>query len=247
MIACSAGETKTQDLGANEGEWSGGSHLWWTGAQPGAKLDLAVRVAKEGAFEVKARMTKAHDYGIVQFYMNDQKLGEPIDLYAANISLTGEMPLGTLEPARGQTQADHRDRGRQRESRQGLHGRAGLHQTGAETTMNLRHTFLLALAIIVTCSAAASAVSLTYSDLVKRLYDLEALSVLPAPGETCAQWSSYDRASVYDAQTGKYVNWDANGDGDGIIRKEGDHQVFAEMQGPAASGGSGPPPPRTVT
>ena len=36
------------------------------------------------------------------------------------------------------------------------------------------------------------------------------------------QWSSWDRASKYDEATGKYVNWDANGDGDGIIRKEGD-------------------------
>ena len=63
---------------------------------------------------------------------------------------------------------------------------------------------------------------LSYVDLVKRLTDLEYLATLPAPGEQCAQWSSYDRASRYDAATGKYVAWDANGDGDGIIRKEGE-------------------------
>jgi hypothetical protein len=73
---------------------------------------------------------------------------------------------------------------------------------------------------------------LTYVDLVKRLTDLEYLATLPAAGDHCAQWSSYDRASRYDAASGKYVNWDANGDGDGIIRKEGDKLVFAEMQGP---------------
>src|ERR1035437_4858973 len=72
----------------------------------------------------------------------------------------------------------------------------------------------------------------TYVDLVKRLTDLEQLAVTPVPGEQCAQCSSYDRASRYDTATGKYVNWDANGDGDGIIRKEGDKLVLAEMEGP---------------
>ncbi len=62
--------------------------------------------------------------------------------------------------------------------------------------------------------------------------DLAHLSVLPEPGEKCGQWSSYDRASKYDAKTGKYINWDANGDGQGIIRMEGDKAVMAEMKGP---------------
>src|SRR5207247_892801 len=46
------------------------------------------------------------------------------------------------------------------------------------------------------------------------------------------QWSSYDRASRYDEATGKYIRWDANGDGGGFIRKEGDKLVLAEMEGP---------------
>lgn len=73
---------------------------------------------------------------------------------------------------------------------------------------------------------------LTYVDLVQRLTDLEHLATLPAAGEKTAQFSSYDRASRYDAVTGKYIHWDANGDGSGFIRKEGDKFVFAEMNGP---------------
>ena len=80
---------------------------------------------------------------------------------------------------------------------------------------------LVAVAVLVSALPCA-AETLTYVDLVKRLTDLEGLAVLPAQGETCAQWSSYDRASRYDEATGKYVGWDANGDGGGIIRKEGD-------------------------
>jgi hypothetical protein len=89
------------------------------------------------------------------------------------------------------------------------------------------------LAIVLGLAVSAGAQEkFTYVDLVKRLTDLERLAVLPAPGDTCAQWSSYDRASKYDVATGKYVAWDANGDGGGIIRREGDVSVFAEMEGP---------------
>jgi hypothetical protein len=74
--------------------------------------------------------------------------------------------------------------------------------------------------------------TLTYADLVGRMTDLAHLAVLPAAGERCALWSSYDRASRYDEATHKYVHWDANGDGNGIIRKEGNREVMAEMKGP---------------
>ncbi len=72
----------------------------------------------------------------------------------------------------------------------------------------------------------------TYADLVSRMLDLERLAVLPAGGETCKQWSSWDRGSRYDEATGKYVNWGANGDGNQFIRREGDRIVMAEMEGP---------------
>ncbi|MHC4559257.1 MAG: DUF2961 domain-containing protein [Planctomycetota bacterium] len=81
-------------------------------------------------------------------------------------------------------------------------------------------------------SSYAGGQSLTYIDLVNRLTDLEHLATLPAPGEKCVQWSSYDRRSKYDQASGKYVDWSANGDGDGIIRKENGEIIFAEMEGP---------------
>jgi len=85
---------------------------------------------------------------------------------------------------------------------------------------------------VASAAEANTAEKLTYIDLIDRLTDLERLATLPAPGEKCRQWSSYDRASKYDKASGKYVGWFANGDGGGIIRKEGDTQVFAEMEGP---------------
>ena len=106
-----------------------------------------------------------------------------------------------------------------------------------ETQETAMFTFrsVLGAATFVLCalaSAGRAAETLSYGDLVHRLTDLSRLAVLPQPGEQGAQWSSYDRASQYDEKTGKYVHWDANGDGQGIIRKEGDQVVMAEMKGP---------------
>ncbi len=102
----------------------------------------------------------------------------------------------------------------------------------------MRHTrqFLL-LVIMSTLALAGTSVtraqqSLTYADLIHRLIDLESLATLPAPGETCKQWSSWDRSSQYDEASDKYVKWAANADGLNFLREEGDQVVMAEMEGP---------------
>jgi len=97
-----------------------------------------------------------------------------------------------------------------------------------------RMVLLVVLAGFAAASAAATAKAeaFSYVDLVGRLTDLERLATLPTPGDTCAQWSSYDRRSKYDEAAGKYVAWSANGDGTGCIRTEGDGIVMAEMEGP---------------
>ena len=97
----------------------------------------------------------------------------------------------------------------------------------------IRSTVVVAsLTWLALVAVARAEQTLSYTDLVHRMTDLSHLAVLPADGEQCAQWSSYDRASKYDEKTGKYVHWDANGDGQGIIRTEGDWIVMAEMKGP---------------
>ena len=94
-----------------------------------------------------------------------------------------------------------------------------------------RWHILAALAAAIPLAAQAQQ-KLAYVDLVQRLTDLEHLATVPDAGEKTGQWSSYDRASRYDEATGKYIHWDANGDGGGFIRKEGNQFVFAEMEGP---------------
>ncbi len=93
--------------------------------------------------------------------------------------------------------------------------------------------FLPAIALVFfLVGFCIAAEKLTYVDLVQRLMDLERLSTLPERGETCTQFSSYDRASKYDSEKDKYINWSANSDGRGVVRRERRNEVFAEMKGP---------------
>ena len=95
-------------------------------------------------------------------------------------------------------------------------------------------SFLLSVILLCTTNCSAQK-QYTYIDLIQRLTDLEHPATLPEVGEVCRQWSSYDRKSRYDDKTGKYVNWNANGDGfggAGWIRKEADKLVLAEIEGP---------------
>jgi len=96
----------------------------------------------------------------------------------------------------------------------------------------MKKQMFLVIGLVVCNCVTLTAEEFTYLDLIEHLTDLERLALLPAAGEKCQQWSSYDRKSKYDDATGKYIAWTANGDGNGFIRKEGDQQVFAEIEGP---------------
>jgi hypothetical protein len=92
----------------------------------------------------------------------------------------------------------------------------------------LTTTLLLAWGV----SIGSAAEQYSYADLIGQLTNLERLAVLPAEGETCKLWSSWDRKSQFDEKTGKYVRWDGNRDVDGFIRNEPEGMVMAEMEGP---------------
>ncbi len=91
---------------------------------------------------------------------------------------------------------------------------------------------LLVSGLVVPAKSSAQE-NLTYSDLLKRLVDLDRLPYL-VEGEECDQFSSYDQRSRYDEATGKYLDWDANGDSGNYIRYEEEtgEDVMAEMKGP---------------
>jgi hypothetical protein len=101
ILAKTGGEAAPQDMTGYSGGWSNDTHLWWTRAKPGDKLDLALPVKDAGKYKLTARMTKARDYGIVQIYLDGQKLGDPIDLYNPDVVPTAVLSWGTHELTAG--------------------------------------------------------------------------------------------------------------------------------------------------
>jgi hypothetical protein len=85
-----------------EGKWSGDAHLWGRPTKVGEWADLAVPVPADGKYEVVAYMTRAHDYGVVQFSLDGKPLGKPIDGFEPDkVVSTGPINLGTMELKKG--------------------------------------------------------------------------------------------------------------------------------------------------
>jgi hypothetical protein len=99
----------------------------------------------------------------------------------------------------------------------------------------MKKIFLIGL-LISYCTVTAQENKITYNEVVEKLIDLKTLATIPEPGEKSAMWSSYDRESKIDPETGEFINWAANDDGlnPQFIRKEGEMEVLAEMEGPGA-------------
>jgi len=78
-------------------KWDNDDQLWWTGARPGAKLELILEAEKDGKYKLIAELTKARDYGIIQFSVDGVKVGEAIDLYNAEVVPTGALEVDTVD------------------------------------------------------------------------------------------------------------------------------------------------------
>ncbi|HUT36541.1 MAG TPA: DUF2961 domain-containing protein [Planctomycetota bacterium] len=92
IVERTGGVTETQHI--TQHNWSGDRQLWWRDAKPGDKLTFALPVPKAGKYSVAANLTKAVDYGIVQFRLDGEKLGEAIDLYNNGVVTTGPRVVG---------------------------------------------------------------------------------------------------------------------------------------------------------
>ena len=66
-------------------------------------MTLAFRVEQDGQYQVEMQLTEAGDYGIVQLYLDGEKLGDgPIDLYGERVVLTGPLDMGTHRLTKGE-------------------------------------------------------------------------------------------------------------------------------------------------
>jgi hypothetical protein len=102
------GKSRAFDAGPQEmgifpdSEWSGDSQLWVRPPKKDEWIDLELPVAADGRYHVIVYLTKAQDYGIVQFHLNGKPIGKPIDCFEPNrVISTGALDLGEVELKKG--------------------------------------------------------------------------------------------------------------------------------------------------
>jgi len=91
------GQAKPQGMASfGAGVWSGNSQLWWIAGEKDARLKLEFTVPKAGNHDIHIAGTKAIDYGIHSFSLNqDDSLGSPHDFFqAAGVNHTGQIKIG---------------------------------------------------------------------------------------------------------------------------------------------------------
>jgi hypothetical protein len=103
VLKCTGGHAKRQLMTAFRatGTWTNNDQLWWTGGKPGDILNLGLKAPEKGRYAVKAILTKSIDYGIVQFYVKGEKLGEPHDGYSPRVTNAPWQTLGVVKLSAG--------------------------------------------------------------------------------------------------------------------------------------------------
>lgn len=106
VVGTPPGQVSVQGMeGFKPDQWSGGKQLYWTGGKVGDRLELEMNVEKAGEYELRAALTMARDYAVVQPLLDGQPLGGELDLYnSPNVLTTGVLTLGRRELAAGKHQ-----------------------------------------------------------------------------------------------------------------------------------------------
>ena len=93
----SRGRVEPQSMTPFGNHWSEDSQMvWWGGLTEGDQLVLEVPVNKAGSYELELHLSKAEDYGIFSFQLDDGPLSEAIDLFRPKL----QPPVGfKLKPA----------------------------------------------------------------------------------------------------------------------------------------------------
>lgn len=103
VISKTGGNAKPQGMGGFGAEWSGASQLWWTGGKPGQKLTLALPVQEKGRYTLKAALTLARDYGIVDVALDGKPVATGWDGYnGPKVIHSDELDWGTHELSAGE-------------------------------------------------------------------------------------------------------------------------------------------------
>lgn len=98
IIIGAAGTTQaeTQDMRESGPFWSKNEQLIFKANTINSEIKFRVNIPEDGVFRVFAAFTKAEDFGLIQHSIDNNAVGETIDLYNGSITHSGEVYLGRL-------------------------------------------------------------------------------------------------------------------------------------------------------
>ncbi|MDR1383744.1 MAG: DUF2961 domain-containing protein [Planctomycetaceae bacterium] len=96
------GNLSIQNMAHFNGKWKNDEQLWWTGATKGDELKLRYKIEQSGKQHIVVSLTKAVDYGQIQFSFDGKEIGNVIDLFNDGVIRTDEIDLGELDVFAGE-------------------------------------------------------------------------------------------------------------------------------------------------
>ncbi|MBU0607798.1 MAG: DUF2961 domain-containing protein [Armatimonadetes bacterium] len=91
VVEHEGGGAGRQDLGDR---FSSGGQLFFTNSKPDGHVTVEFTVAREGDYEVNLYFCTSWDYAIVQPYLDDVKIGDPLDNYTPSVVARGKSSFG---------------------------------------------------------------------------------------------------------------------------------------------------------
>lgn len=93
-----SGHVASQAMEIFGSDWKDNKQLFWIDGKPGEKIGLLFDVEKENPSILRLGMTAARDYGIVQVWLDGERLGAPLDLFHADKVIRRTQVFGALPP-----------------------------------------------------------------------------------------------------------------------------------------------------
>jgi len=105
VVSRTASSVKPQPMRRFGRRWSGDSQLvWWGKLTKGDLLVLEVPIPETGQYEVQLFTSRAHDYGIFSFRMDDGPASDPVDIYDPKLQAPTACKLKPVKLSRGKHQ-----------------------------------------------------------------------------------------------------------------------------------------------
>ncbi|MGJ8639001.1 MAG: glycoside hydrolase family 172 protein [Opitutaceae bacterium] len=92
---------KAQSLSAYKGVWNEKDHILVMESEIGDVIEIKIPAPSPALQQLTVHATKSRDFAIVQFQVNGEPAGDPVDLYADKPMPSGAIELGTFVPVEG--------------------------------------------------------------------------------------------------------------------------------------------------